>query len=118
MNRLLKHLTISTVTFGFFMLAGAPLPVSVFKATSAEAYTKSQWRQARRACRKSYGKRLIKTRISKKGKIICEYRRSGRSANKLRTYADVVKFCRKRYKGNVTINAYKKYGKWYCSWRE
>ena len=114
----MKRFSLFVVAFAFFAFAGFALPASVFQATKAEAATKAQWRYAKRACRKKYGRRLIKTIIRKNGKIVCQYRISRKRAPKPQTYEQVVEYCRKQYKGNVTINAYKRFGKWYCSWRE
>ena len=114
----MKNLVIFTAVFSFFSIFGFPSPVVNFSIETVEAATKAQWRNARRACQKKYGKRLIKTSLRKDGKFICRYRTSNRRVTKSSTYAEVIKICRQQYKGNVAVNAYRRYGKWYCSWRE
>ena len=150
----MKRLVVFTFFLTVFSLTGLPGPVNLFKTETAEAATKAQWRHAKRSCRKKYGRRLLRTTITKKGKILCNYRtnthrsqaslakscrkkygrrfikttihkgkpgclfRTRTSKNRNGTYADVIKYCRKHYKGNLVINARKKFGKWYCTWRE
>ena len=113
----MKQLAVLIFFVTIFSLTGMPGFMNIFKTETAQAATKAQWRHAKRACRKKYGRRLIRTKITQKGKIHCIYRKRT-SNNSNRTYADVVKFCRKKYKGNLIINARKKFGKWYCTWGE
>jgi len=113
----MRYLSVFVFLLAVFSMNSESSFVNIFKIESAQAATKAQWRHAKRACRKKYGRRLIRTEITRKGKIHCIYRKRN-SVRANSTYADVIKLCRKQYKGNITINAIKKFGKWYCTWRE
>lgn len=93
-------LTMSTVT-----------PATLNGWSTAAAWTKAQWREARRECRKAYGKRLTQTKIDQNGTIVCYYN-TGNTKNM--SWDEANRMCKKSYKGSAATIAIKKNGKWMC----
>lgn len=104
-----------TILFAAALILGTAAPVTHNGWATAAAWTKAQWREARRGCRKTYGKRLTKTTISQSGTIICHYN-IGNPKNM--TWDEANRVCKKAYKGYASPIAIKRKGKWVCKYWE
>lgn len=103
------------VLFAATLTIGTAAPVTQSGWTTASAWTKAQWREARRKCRKAYGKRLTKTAISQNGTILCHYN-IGNAKNM--TWDEANRVCKKKYKEYASPIAIKRKGKWVCKYWE
>lgn len=101
--------------FAATLTLGTVTPVTHNGWSTAAAWTKAQWREARRRCRKTYGKRVTQTIISQSGTIICHYN-VGNTKNM--TWDQANRVCKKSYKGYAATIAIKRKGKWMCKYWE
>ncbi len=101
--------------FAATLILATATPVSNDGWTTAAAWTKAQWREARRKCRKAYGKRLIRTAIRRDGVIICHYN-IGNPKNM--TWDEANRICKRQYKEYASPIAIKRNGKWICKYWE
>lgn len=101
------------VLFTAALTLGIATPVTHNGWNTAAAWTKAQWREARRKCRKAYGKRLTQTKISQSGTIICHY---NIGTPKNITWDQANRVCKKAYKGSAATIAIKRKGKWMCKY--
>jgi len=95
------------------LTAGTVTPATHSGWSTAAAWTKAQWREARRKCRKAYGKRLTQTTISQSGTIICHYS-IGNTKNM--TWDQANRVCKKAYKASAATIAVKRKGQWMCKY--
>lgn len=102
-----------TIVFAATLSLGVASPVTHNGWTTAAAWTKAQWREARRKCRKAYGKRLTQTKISQNGTIICHYKIG---SPKTMTWDEANRVCKKTYKGSAATIAVKRKGQWMCKY--
>lgn len=99
------------VLFAASLTLSIATPVTHNGWSTAAAWTKAQWREARRKCRKAYGKRLTQTRISQSGTIICHY---SIGTTKNMSWDKANRVCKKAYKSSAATIAIKRKGKWMC----
>ena len=103
------------IMFAVTLTLGTAAPVNINGWATAGAWTKAQWRQARRECRKAYGKRLRKTTISQNGTIVCHYD-IGNPKNM--TWDEANRVCKQAYKEYASPIAIKRNGEWVCKYWE
>ena len=107
--------TIFTSIFASFIALAVVTGVPVIKQNAAlKAEAKVTKRKANRICRKKYGRKFIRSRISRSGKITCIYRSGPKPPAKL-DYQTVTEYCQKKYKFYESVKAIKRNGKWGCT---
>lgn len=100
-----------TIVFAATLTLSISSPLTHNGWSTAAAWTKAQWREARRKCRKTYGKRLRNTTISQNGVIVCHY---NIGSPKNMSWDEANRVCKKTYKGSAATIAIKRKGQWMC----
>ncbi len=109
MKKLITGIFAAGLSIG--VLTGVPV---IELVATGEAEARVSKKQANRACRKKYGRKFIKSRISRSGKITCIYRKGTKAPSKI-NYQTVTAYCQKQHPFWGSIRAVKRNGKWYCT---
>lgn len=110
MKKMILAMLVAFFATGFF-----GTNVAVFETTVAEAASSKAKKRANRICRKQYGKRFVRSKISRSGTITCYYRPVGvPPLPKVKDYQTVYEWCVKRYSHAAHVQVRKRNGKWVC----